>query len=156
MSWKRLTSLLGIEDFLDLRQQVGSNARAIGHEVWDVARQPIVLQHTLGGGPFGRIGVKTMHNEILGSLGDILPILIRFKLVIAGNDGLRFLGLRVPVERGVTAEEEIGNDAHSPDVDRFVIASCQCLVNHPASRRLLGSLTFLEDLRRRVLGLIRG
>ena len=98
-----------------------------------------MLQHLLGGGPFGGVDCKTTLDEVLGRLGDILPILDGFKLVVTSDDSLCLLGLRVPVERRITAEEEIGNDAHGPDIDRFVMASCmvryQSIVLRPGETR---------------------
>ena len=86
-----------------------------------------MIQHILGGGPFGGVDSETALDKVLSGLGDILPILNGLKLVVASDDSFRLLGLRVLVERCVTAEEEIGDDAHGPDVDRFVMASCVVL-----------------------------
>ena len=123
-AWKILTSLLSVEVLLHLRQQVSGNAGgAIGHEVLSMARQPLVSHHNLGGGSCDGVDGETLSDELLGSLGDILPILNRLKLVVTSDDSLRLLGLRVPVERCITAEEEIGDNAHGPDVDGFVVAS---------------------------------
>ena len=131
----RLTSFLGVEVLLHLRQQVGSTAGVtIGHEVWDLAGQPLVIQHILGGGPFGGVDSETALDKFLGRHGYIQPIFSGLELVVTSDDGLRFLGLRVLVKRRVTAEEEIGNDAHSPDVDGFVVASCMVLYQQTVRR----------------------
>ena len=94
----------------------------ISHKVF--ARQPLVLQYFLSSGPFGRVKSEAGGDELLGSLGDVLPILNGLELVITSNDSLSLLGLRVSIERRVAAKEEIGNDAHSPDVDGFVMSGC--------------------------------
>ena len=92
-----------------------------------LARQPLVRQHLLGSGPFDGVDGETTFDEFFGGVGDILPIFNGLKLVVASDDGLCLLGLRFPIERRIATEEEIGNDAHSPDVDGFVMASCIAL-----------------------------
>ena len=92
--------------------------------MWGIARQPLVLQHISGGGPFSGVDGETARDEVPGGAGDTLPILHGLELVVTSNDSLRLFGLRVPIERRITAKEEIGNNAHGPDVDRFVMASC--------------------------------
>ena len=115
---KRLTSPLCVEVLLYLRQQVGS---VDSYKVF--LRQPGIIQHIFGGGPFDWVNSETTPDEFFRFLGHVLPIFNGFKLVVTGDDGLRLLGLRVPIERRITAEEEIGDDAHSPDVNWFVMAS---------------------------------
>ena len=119
-----------------------------------------MLQHILGAGPFGGVDGETAPDELLGRLGDILPILSGLKFVVTSNDGLRLLVLRVPIERCITAEEEIGNNAHGPDVNRFMMASCmgfyQSTVRRPReTEELHQTLTLQKDLWRHVLKSVR-
>jgi len=88
----------------------------------------------LGGGPFGGVNGETGLDELFGRPGDILPILSGLKFVVASDDRLRLLGLRVPIERRISAEEEICNNTHGPDIDGFMMASCmvrgQSIIRH--------------------------
>ena len=100
-----------------------------------------MLQHILGAGPFGGVDGETTQDEVLGRLGEILPTLVlpmfnELTLVVTSDDGLNcgvlLLGLRVPVKRRAATEDEIGDDAHGPDVDGFVIAGCTVYFSQPS------------------------
>lgn len=86
-------------------------------------RQPLVLQHISGAGPIGGVDGKTALDEVLGRLGDVLPVPNGLKCEVTSDYNLLLLPFRLPVERPVTREEEVGGDTHSPDVHRFAIAS---------------------------------
>ena len=112
-------------------------------------------QHFLGGGPFGGVKGEAAGNERFGRLGDVIPTLNGLELIITSNNGLRLLGFRSSIKRQVAANEEIGNDAHSPDVSGFVISACiypvSWLSNIHVKRGTYWSLTLQKDLRRHVL-----
>jgi len=69
-----------------------------------------------------RVNRQTRAYKRLGRLRHVLPILLRLKLVIPRDDRLHLLLLRVAVERRVPSEEEVGDDAHSPDVHRLPVS----------------------------------
>lgn len=46
-----------------------------------------------------------------------------FKFEISVNDGLHFLLLTVSIKGSIATQEEIGDDANSPDIDGFSMAS---------------------------------
>lgn len=72
-------------------------------------------------GPFGRLESKAGLHKIFGYLRNILPILRRFEPVISRNNSLHFLLLGITIERGVTGQQEVSDNAHSPNVDGFAM-----------------------------------
>lgn len=119
-----LTGLLRVEGFLEGWQQIGLTSS--GGRVRDemgIFRQPWVLKGFCGGRSLARVDGEASADEVASRCRDRCPILFGFKLVISANDGFHLLLLIVPVEGGVTTQEEVGDDAHGPDVHRFVMAS---------------------------------
>jgi len=67
--------------------------------------------------PSSWIDRQTPTDKILGFITDILPILPWLKAVIPCHNSLHFLHRGVTVERRISAEEEVSDNAQGPDVD---------------------------------------
>jgi len=123
-----LTSPPSIKLLPNMRQEIrglASGRVGIRNEMGLEIRDPLVLEHLLGGGaPLGVYG-KARADEIACGLRDVSPVLGRLKLVIAMHDRARFLLGRIAVEGCVPTQEEVGDHAHGPDVDRFPVPSCR-------------------------------
>ena len=72
-------------------------------------------------GPFGRFESKTGLHKVFGCLRNILPIFRRFEPVISCNNSLHFLLLGVTIERSVTGQQEVSDNAHRPYVNGFAM-----------------------------------
>lgn len=83
-----------------------------------------MIQTVSGGGPLSGVDGQTASDEVASGFGDGVPVLCGLELVVAADDGFHFLLLGISVEGCVTAEQEVGDDAHRPDVDWFAVASC--------------------------------
>ena len=66
---------------------------------------------------------QTRPDKVLRSRRDVLPIFLRFKFVVAGNDGLHLKLLSVTIEWGVACKQEVGDDPHRPYVDGLAVSS---------------------------------
>lgn len=63
-----------------------------------------------------RVDGQAAFDEVAGREGDAAPVFEGGEGVVGDEDGLHFFEVGVPVEGGVAAEEEVGDDAYGPDV----------------------------------------
>lgn len=123
----KLTCLARIEPLLYRRQQItGTSVRAIRirNEMRRIARQPAVLQRLQRRRTLRRVERKTRAHKVACSLRNIRPVFLRLEGIVARADRFHLLLLGVSVEGRVPTEEEIGDDAHGPDVDGFAVSGC--------------------------------
>ena len=73
--------------------------------------------------PVRRVDGQALCHEVLRSARNVLPVLLGLELVVASNDRLHLELLRVAVEGRVASEQEVRDDTHRPDIDRFAVAS---------------------------------
>lgn len=118
------TCLLGVEILLESGQQIdlSGGGRRVGNTLFLGGGQPRVLQSFRSSRSLPWVDGQAASNEITSGFGYGAPVFCRLELVVAPDDGFHFLLLGVAVEGSVTAEEEVGNDAHGPDVDWFGVA----------------------------------
>ena len=70
----------------------------------------------VGGHAGVRVDGQAAFDEVAGREGDAAPVFEGGEGVVGDEDGLHFFEVGVPVEGGVAAEEEVGDDAYGPDV----------------------------------------
>ncbi|KAL9609046.1 MAG: hypothetical protein Q9167_006167 [Letrouitia subvulpina] len=104
-----------VEVLLDRRQQVWV-ALLVGGAVEVGFRDERVREGLVRGHALRRVDGEAALDELAGGEGDAAPVLERGEGVVGDEDGLHLLEVAVPVERGVAAEEEVGDDANGPDV----------------------------------------
>lgn len=59
---------------------------------------------------------KAALDEFAGGRADVLPVFCGGEGVVGYEDGLHFFEVRIAVEGGVAAEEEVGYYANGPEV----------------------------------------
>ena len=84
-----------------------------------------MLERLFRSRPLGRIDREARRNEAAGGVRDVAPVLLGLEGVVARDDRLHLLLLRVAVEGGVSREQEVNNDAHCPDIDGLAVTSCK-------------------------------
>ena len=140
----------GMERLLDVREQIGRAALLVwvGHEVRLLACQlkmkessldlsllspepgrfcthPFVLECLSRCRPLRRVSREARRDEAAGGVRDVAPVLLGLEGVVARDNRLRFLLLRVAAEGSVSREEEVNDYAHCPDVDGLAVTSCK-------------------------------
>lgn len=70
----------------------------------------------MGRHPLFWVDSETLLDEAPGGVGDVAPVFDGCEGVVGLQDGLHLFEVRVSVERGVSAEEEVCDDPDSPDV----------------------------------------
>ena len=130
----------------------------------------------LGCGPAGLIDGQAVLDKVLGGVADVFPVLLGLEFIIlddeipvsrcskcdgwlgdventyAGDDCLHLLVLRVTIEWGISSEEEVGDDTHSPDVHWLSVSSYNTILLAPQiNRSEANRRTFPEDLRGHIL-----
>ena len=71
---------------------------------------------------FGRVSGEELVDKVLGLVRNFAPVLRGFEAVVGVDDGLHLFHGGVAVERGIAAEEKVGDDANGPHVDGFTVA----------------------------------
>jgi hypothetical protein len=97
-----LTARPGVEAFLDVRQEIRwttMRACGIGHEVRFC--EPGVVEDLASRRALGRVSRKTVANERFSRLRHVRPVLRWFELIVASDNRLHLLLLRVTIERSV-------------------------------------------------------
>lgn len=93
--------------------------------------QPRVLLRSAGGGAVFGIRFEHVADEIAGGGADVGPDVLRFKVKGTAEDvgADRHEGLRSSAasERGISRQEQKGDDANGPNVAAFVVASADHL-----------------------------
>lgn len=117
----RRTKLLRIKRLLHIRQKIRRLARLVENKVRLLVRKPLMLERLRRRRARGGVDGQTRADKVLRGVGHVLPILLGLELVVARDDGLHLELLGVAVERRVPREEEVGDDAHCPDVDGLAV-----------------------------------
>jgi len=75
-----------------------------------------MLKCSVGGHALFRVDGQTLFDKVTSGMRDVSPIFDRCERVVGLQDGLHFFQIRISVERSITAEEEVRDNADSPDV----------------------------------------
>lgn len=62
------------------------------------------------------VGGQAVFDELARGLRDVAPVFEGREGVVCDEDGLHLFKVRVAVEGGVAAQEEVGYDANGPDI----------------------------------------
>ena len=100
-----------IEILLHHRQQI--LAGAVGG-ILGCRGDPRVREGGMGGHASGGVDGQAALNEVAGVEGDAAPVFEGREGVVRYQDSLHLFEVRVPVERGIATQEEIGDDADCP------------------------------------------
>lgn len=107
-----------VEVLLDDGQEIGAGRVAVGAVAGarPVFADEDVAERLVCGHARARVGGQATADEVARRERDAAPVFERREGVVGHQDGLHFFEVRVPVEGGVAAEEEVGDYADGPDV----------------------------------------
>lgn len=89
---------------------------------------------------------QTAPDEVLCVGGDAAPVLDGGEAVVGIENGLHLLKVRVAIKRGVTAKEEVGDDANGPQVYGLAVACLLEDLGGHVARRAAGGGQHVELL----------
>lgn len=81
-----------------------------------------MLKCSVGGHALFRVNGQALFDEVTSHMRDIPPIFDRCERIVGLQDGLHLFQVRISIEGGVAAEEEVSDDADGPDVAMSVLA----------------------------------
>jgi hypothetical protein len=84
--------------------------------------QPFVFEALLRGRSAVRIDCEALSHEISSCFGYVDPVSGWLEFVVSSHDSLRFFLLSIPIKGCISAEEEIGDHSHCPDVHGLSVA----------------------------------
>ena len=86
----------------------------------------------MGGHSLSWVDCEALLDEVSGCLGDVPPVFDWCERVVCLEDSLHLFQIRIAVEWGISAEEEVGDDADSPDVPVSEVSKVESYEQHDA------------------------